>query len=212
MNAFSQAGRSTAVVLMTLSLLPSALRAQGRVPTVGVVGGTTRTQQIWGRSADAGTVDGLLLGAWVDAPTPSTWLSIRAEGAFTQRGGDVTSEVGGQVATGGIRSDYLTISVQARGQLRLGRLHLHSVAGPVVDKLLRSRLDPMLTQVLDREVPTVLGVGAGVGVGARVTERVVVELELRIFEGLGGAYTGNFQSVRNRSTEIVGRLGIPLRR
>jgi hypothetical protein len=212
MNRFSQVGIFTSVMVLMLSLLPSALRAQDRGPSVGVVGGATRTQQIWARSADAGTVDGFLFGAWVDAPTPLPWFSVRVEGAFTQRGGDVTTEIGGQVATGGIRSDYLTISVQARGQLRLGRLHLHSVAGPVVDKLMRSRLDPMLAQVLEREVPSVFGVGAGVGVGAQVTKLVVVELELRIFEGLGGAYAGNFQSVRNRSTEIVGRLGIPLRR
>jgi hypothetical protein len=50
----------------------------------------------------------------------------------------------------------------------------------------------MLTQVLESEVPTVFGLRAGVGVDARVTERVVLELELRIFEGLGDACAGNF--------------------
>jgi hypothetical protein len=91
MNDFNRARRPTAVLVVPFSLLPSALRAQGRAPTVGVVGGTTRPQQIWGRSPDAGPADVLLLGAWVGAPTPSTWFSVRAEGAFTQRGGDVTS-------------------------------------------------------------------------------------------------------------------------
>ena len=69
----------------------------------------------------------------------------------------------------------------------------------------------MLAQVLE-ERATVFGAGVGVGVGAWVTPRVFAEVEARVVEGLGDAYVGSGVSVRNRSRELVARIGIPIRR
>lgn len=191
-------------------LIPAGLQAQGSKTIVGIVGGYGTTEQIWRPTTVAEDVGGLIVGAWVRAATPLGWLSIRAEGAYTQRGGDVVSDVAGQPVNGGIRSDYVTIALDGRATVGLGPLRLHVAAGPSFDVLIRSRLDQTLAPVLQQEGTAVFGVQAGVGLGVQVTERVLVEVEARIHEGLGDAYSGDFLSVRNRSREVVIRVGVPL--
>ncbi len=204
--------RSWSVLLLALCLTPlSALAAQTGGAIAGVVSGYTTTELLFSPDAETAKVGGFLIGAFVDAETPLAWLSIRAEGAYTQRGGDVLADVQGVPANSGIRSDYLSFSVQARGGVSIGPARLHVAAGPVVDQLIRSRMDLPLAQILDRESPTVFGVSAGIGVGVWVSEHVLAEVEGRIVEGIGDAFSGAFISVRNRSAEIVARVGVPIR-
>ena len=191
---------------------PIELGAQTSGTLVGAVGGWLENRQIWSPSSETERVAGVLLGAFVRAATPAGWLSIQAEGLWTQRGGEVFDEVDGQVLQGSIRSDYLTISVHPRGSVTLGPLRVHVAAGPTLDQPLRSRFDPGLRMVLENEAPTVFGVSVGAGLGAVVAGQIHAEVEARVFEGLGDAYSGDFVSVRNRSIEILGRVGVPLRR
>jgi hypothetical protein len=188
--------------------------AQSRSTTVGVVAGYVHNDQLWSRDVATDAVGGLVVGAWANVPTGIGWFSITAEGTYTQRGGDAMLDdevVAGAVGTSPIRADYITVSVHPRATAWLGPVRVHLTTGPTLDQLIRSRLDPVLVSVLEDATSTVFGWTAGVGLGGTVTRGVVAEAELRIVEGLGDAYSGPFISLRNRSIELVGRVGIPWR-
>ena len=175
---------------------------------VGAIGGYTSTEHVWSPASDTQSVGGLALGAFVDVQTPADWLSVGAEAAFSQRGSNVLLDGGGVTTMGGIRTDYLTVSIRFRAAVPLGPARFHVAAGPVSDIVVRSRLDPLLTQVLDEESSTAFGVVAGAGAGVWVTERWFAQIEARIVEGLQASYTGDFVSVHNRSRELVARVGL----
>jgi len=192
-------------------LVPDHVAAQS--PTVvGLVGGYNTTKQIWKPVTPVDQVGGLTIGGFAHATTPVGWLSVIAEGAYTQRGGDVIGDGQGQSETGAIRSGYLTVGVHGRASVPVGPVRVHLSAGPTIDQLMRSRLDPSLVGVLENEGSMVFAVTAGFGAGMRIGERVSVELELRVVEALSDAYSGGFRSVKNRSKELVARIGIPLPR
>ncbi len=208
---------TAALALIAVLALSSAVEAQTEEapapldePTiVGIVGGWAVNEGLWTPEAEGESVGGMILGGFVNARTPASWFSVRAEVMWVQRGFDVTSSVGGDPLVGGVRSDYITVAIHPRASLALGPLRLHLAAGPTLDQLVQSRVDSSLAPILFRDIPTVFGVGLGAGVGATVAGRYRVELEARFFEGLGDAYSGDFISVRNRSLEFLTRVGIP---
>jgi len=191
------------------ALLPGDVLGQGPGSRVGVTAGWNHNEQLWKPEAETEAVGGLVLGAFALAPTPLEPLSVLVEGLYTQRGGDVQTDVLGSIP-GGVRADYLTFTLHARLSGHFGRASVHTSGGMTLDQLLRVNVDPSLTTVLERESPTVFGVSAAVGFGLRITEGVDVEVEARIVEGLSDAHSGNFRSFRNRSKEVVVRLGVPL--
>jgi opacity protein-like surface antigen len=199
------------VTVLCWALLPLALDAQTPT-TVGFVGGYSRTELVWRPAAETEELAGVVAGAFAHAVTPLGWLSVLAEGTYTQRSGDVLANGPDQPATGGIRSDYLTLSVHGRVSVGLGPVRIHVGAGPTIDQLIRSRLDATLAPVLERETSTVFGAAVGAGLSVLIAGRYTAEAEVRRVEGLGDAYSGGFRSVKNRSTEVVARLGIPLPR
>lgn len=188
---------------------PAALEAQQPRTLVGAVGGWVQNRHVWSPSSDTERVGGVLVGVFLRARTPAPWLSVHAEALWTQRGGDVFDDVDGQILQGSIRTDYLTLVVHPRLSVAVGPLGLHVAAGPTIDQVVRGRLDPGLRMVLEDETPTVFGVGVGAGVGT-VVGAVHAEVEARLFEGLGDAYSGAFVSARNRSLELLARVGVPL--
>lgn len=197
-------------LLLTAAVFAPPLEAQDTEPTlVGVVVGVAGTTSIWKPAADVEREGGVVLGAFLTAATPIPWFAIRAEGTITQRNSDVLAVSGDQTIRGGVRTDYVTAAIHARVTAGLGPLRIHATAGPTIDQILRSRLDPNLRPVIDRESSMVLGAGASVGLGATVSGRYRVEVEARVFEGLGDAYSGDFVQMRNRSVEFVARVGIP---
>jgi hypothetical protein len=204
--------RSVVAVAVALAAVPAALSAQTPGTLIGAVGGWVQNRQVWSPSSETERVGGILLGAFLRAATPADWLSVQAEALWTQRGGEVFDDVDGQLLQGSVRSDYLTVAVHPRASLAWGPLRVHLVAGPTLDQPLRSRFDPSLRMVLENEAPTVFGVSVGAGLGTVLAGQVHAEVEARVFEGLGDAYSGSFVSVRNRSIEILGRVGMPLRR
>ncbi len=208
--------RSGAVLVLVAVALggrvdPTA--GQSRPATVGAFGGYVHNEHRWSREVDTEAVGGLVLGAWVDAPTGLGWLSIGAEGAYAQRGGDARFDdalVPGAFGVSPIRTDVLSFSVLPRATLLLGPVDLHVATGPTVDYVVRSRVDPVLEPILE-EVTTGFAWTLTAGIRGAVRERLVVEVEARLVEGLRDAYRGNSLSLRNRSLELVARVGTLLR-
>jgi hypothetical protein len=209
--------RSLALLLAMAPLTPSTGLAQSQPrptgatePTVlGIVVGYNRSEGLWTPESESESVGGVMLGGFVNAKTPVSWFSVRAELLWVQRGNDVMGSIEGEPLVGGVRSDYVTISVHPRASVGVGPIRLHVAAGPTLDQLISSRLDTTLGSAALADVGTVFGVGAGVGIGATVGRRYRVEVEGRVFEGLGDAYSGDFVAMRHRSYELVARVGIP---
>ena len=177
---------------------------------MGVLGGVARGSLTWRPEMQESSIDDFLGGLFVVAPTPVAGLSIRAEGSFARRGGDVTLDVEGERVAGGVRADYLAFSV--RGQLTavLGPVRLHVAAGPTVDQLLSHALDPVLAQVLDVQKPVVLGAGLGAGVALRLTGGLTLGAEMRLDHKLTSAFEGAFMRAHSRSREVVAGVSLPL--
>ena len=198
-------------VCALVAAFPRTASAQGEGTVVGIVIGQATTTQLWKPpTVPTEKYDGLLVGAFVDAATPRSGLSVRAEGAYTERGGDAVLEVEGRPASTQLRMGYLTIAVHLKLSRSLGPVRAHVALGPTIDQVLSRRLDPILGQVFEEETPTVFSVAVGGGLGVWVTERLFVEIDLRLTEGVSDAHDGDFITVRNRSVEGLLRVGIPL--
>lgn len=174
---------------------------------VGVSGGWNVNDGIWKPDAETEEVGGIVLGGFVNAATSLSWFGVRAEILWTQRGLDVVDDAGSPA--GSVRADYLTFALHARAATSIGPVRFHIAAGPTVDQTLQRRVDAQLGPALNREVGTAFGVHGGAGAGFTVAARYRIELEARWFEGLGDAHAGDFLSVRNRSFELLTRVGIP---
>ncbi|MBT8489084.1 MAG: outer membrane beta-barrel protein [Gemmatimonadetes bacterium] len=178
---------------------------------IGAFAGFNTNEQEWSPDAEVERVTGLVVGAFVDAATPVSGISVLAEGAFIQRGGDVVDS-GTTLVEGAVRTDYLAVSVRAKMALDAGPARLHVAAGPAFENVLRSRVSPGFETTLEREGRSVFGILIGAGVGVGIGQGRRVGIEGRLFDGLGDAYTGDFVSVRNRSWEAVVRFGMPIPR
>ena len=193
-----------AAAALAVSGPPAHAQDSGRL--TGGFAGRTDSEMLWSPPVETSPRSGFLAGAFVDVPTPVSWLRMRAEGGLAQRGGFVSTDTRGNAVDGEVRGDYLGVHIEAKAGLSLGPTHVFAVAGPVIDYLLRNREDPVLAQVFVEERGTVLGVAAGAGLGLRVTRAWVIEAETRWVRGLTEAYSGSGLQVRNRSREWVLRL------
>lgn len=204
--------RGWALPLLAVAVLSAeGAAAQSRPITLGGLGGWVQNTPVWNRGFDTESVGGLTLGAWVNVPTPAEWLSVTAEVAFAQRGSGTIldpEEVPGALGASPIRTDYITTSVLPRATLQVGGLRLHAATGPTMDLLLRSRLDVVLEPELDEPATAVFAWTAGVGIGTDVGTGWVAEIEARIVEGLSNAYSGDLGALRNRSIEVLARVGL----
>jgi len=204
--------RSWSLPLLAVAALSAeGTAAQSRPITLGGLGGWVQNTPVWNRGFETESVGGLVLGAWVNVPTPVPWLSVTAEAAFTQRGSGTfldPAEVPGALGVSPIRTDYVTASVLPRGTLEVGALRLHAATGPTMDLLLRSRVDVVLEPELDEPATAVFAWTAGVGIGMDVGTGWVAEIEARIVEGLSSAYSGDLGTLRNRSIEVLARVGV----
>ena len=178
---------------------------------VGAFVGASANEQEWSPTAEVERVTGFVVGAFLDAATQVSGFSILAEGALTQRGGDVVDS-GTAVVEGAVRTDYLSVSVRAKLATAVGPARVHAAAGPAFENVLRSRVSPGFETILEREGRSVFGVLLGAGVDVGIGQGRRVGMEARLFDGLGDAYDGDFVSVRNRSWEAVVRFGIPIPR
>ena len=168
------------------------------------------TEQLWKPEAETARVAGPIVALWADVATGVGWLRLVAEGAYTQRNGDVVVDQGGQEGMGGVRTHLLSVGVHLALARRLGRVRVHALAGPTIDQVLSAKLDPVLSQVLEEESTVVFGLSVGGGAGVWLGERLFLAADARLMENLGDAFSGNFTSFRNRSLEYRLVAGVPL--
>jgi len=200
----------TALVVLASSP-PAPAAAQSAPTVVGVVAGGARTTLLWRPEAEAEKHTGAVVGAFADVSTPIRGLSVRAAATYTERGGDSPVD-GSPPIVAGLRVRYLSVAIHAKLTKAIGPLRVHVAAGPTVDQVLSSALDPGLAQSLDRESPVVPAVTAGGGVGAWMGGGLFVGIDLRVTESLGDAYSGDFIDVRTRSVEALLHVAVPLSR
>jgi len=180
--------------------------------TVGVFLGRTSSRQLWNNSFASGPLSGIGGGVYVDVQTPIQVLSIRAEAGYAGRGSVVWDEEldGGRTAEAAVRSHYLSLAVHGKLGVGLGALSAYVFAGPTLDFLLDSRCSASLCQVIREEKKTVFNLATGAGVGVALGGGFRTDLEVRLTEGLSDAYLGNLDSARNRTVELLVRVGKPL--
>ncbi len=187
-----------------VGIQPAAGQSTGRL--IGVFGGPADSEQVWNPMVETAERSGFLFGAFVDVPTPLTALRVRADGGFARRGALVLSDTRSNPLDGEVQSEYLTFQLQAKLAASVGPVHVFAVGGPGFDYLVRSREDPLLTQVLVDKHATVFNVVGAAGAGVRLGAALVVEVEGRWVQGLSNAYSGPSAKVRNRSLEWAVRV------
>ena len=76
-----------------------------------------------------------------------------------------------------------------------------------MDFLLSSECSAQFCQFIREEKTTGVSVAVGVGLALDLPRTVRTYLEWRLTEGLGDAYLGDRDSARNRTVEILVRMG-----
>jgi len=188
------------------------LAAQEDRGTVGFFLGKTSSRQLWSGSIGSERIQGLSVGVFVDVQTPLPALSIRAEAGYAGRGTIVWDDLADPERTSEakVRSHYLSLPVHGKAQFRFGPFSGYGFAGPTLEYLLSSGCSTQFCQVIQEENMIVLSVGGGFGIGLDLFGRYRAGIEVRFTEGLNDAYVGALDAARNRSTEILVRMGIPL--
>ncbi len=199
------------LLAVVLSVSPVVVNAQTSSSIAGVVAGRVMNEQVWNSEYQTEKVGGVQVGGFLNARTSVPWFEMRAEFMWTQRGGSVVGDLRGGELIGEARTDYMTVAVQPRFAARLGLVEVFATAGPVIDVVLRNRFSPELGLGL-QEVAQVFGAGVGAGFAATLPSSFHAEIEARVFEGLGDAYSGDFVSAKNRSSGLVLRFGRTLSR
>ena len=129
----------------------------------GIVAGGARTSQLWKPQTPHSDRTGIVLGLFVDQPTPKAGLSVRVEGAWIRRAGGAEVDGGGGPVPGLLRSDYLSLAVHLRLGRSIGPVEAYAAFGPTIDHVFGRSLDPILSQVFTEEKPRVLSATAGGG-------------------------------------------------
>ncbi len=177
--------------------------------TAGLFLGRTSARQIWNGPIGSEELKGVSAGVFADVQTPLSVLSIRAGAGYSGRGGAVWDEVEdpGKESVARVRSHYLSLPLHGVVELGLGPLAGYAFGGPTVDFLLSSECSAQFCQFIREEKTTGVSVAVGVGLALDLPRTVRTYLEWRLTEGLGDAYLGDRDSARNRTVEILVRMG-----
>ena len=191
---------------------PGSLEAQTE-GTLGLFLGHTSSQQLWSGDSriSAESASGVSLGAFMDVQTPAPFLSIRAELGYVQRGGLAWDDEldPDHTRSARVKSHYLSIPIHGKLGWDLGYLSAYLVAGPTMDFLLHTGCSSEICPLLRDDKPAVFAVSVGAGLGTEWADRYRIGAEIRLTEGLGNAYVGDLAEVRNRTLEILLRVGRP---
>jgi hypothetical protein len=195
------------VAALSLATLTSESAAQDIGRYTGISVGGTLSQQVWQPSVATANRNGFLAHAYTDMPFPLGPFRVRLGGGYTQRGGLVEGDFDGQPIQGETRSEWLSVNLEFKLAQSAGPLHAFVAAGPSYELHLRTRQDAVLALVLFEEQPKSFNLTASGGVGFRVGSDLVTELEARWVEGLTTARSGAFVKTRNRTIELMLRIG-----
>jgi hypothetical protein len=179
--------------------------------TLGIFLGQTSSRQLWSGPVASDGLSGWSGGVFIDAQTPLPFLSVRAEAGYAGRGGVVWDEDQDpeRRSEATVRSHYLSVPVHGKVGIGVGPLLGYLFAGPTVDFLLASQCSKEFCQTVREEKGAVVNVAIGGGVGAELPGGLLLSLEVRHTEGLSDAYQGTPGSARNRSREVLVRVGRP---
>lgn len=152
---------------------------------------------------------GLTTGVFVEAQTPVSFLSVRAEAGYAAKGTVVWNEAEDpdRLLAAKVRAHYLTVPIHGKVAVALGPVAVYLFGGPTLDLLLSSQCSEQFCSFIRNEKPTVLNAALGAGVGFQAPGGYRIGVEGRITEGLGDAYLGELDSARNRSTSLLVRFG-----
>jgi hypothetical protein len=209
-----------ATILAFLLPAAGALQAQADLTppdaphrgTVGVFLGMTSSREVWDGSVVSDRLRGVALGVFVDAQTPLRLLSIRAGAGYAGRGSIVWDgdQDPARRSEARVRSHYLSLPVHGKLEVEVGPLFGYLLAGPTVDFLLASQCSEEFCQMVLEEKGTVINAAVGGGVGFALPGGVELSFDILHTEGLSEAYLGTEGSGRNRSLELLARVGRPL--
>ncbi|MBT8398295.1 MAG: PorT family protein [Gemmatimonadetes bacterium] len=191
-------------------LTPAETEAQ---PTrsLGFHLGQIRARQLWDDPISGQSSNGLAAGVQVDIPTPARFLSVVVGLAYAQRGSIVwdTELDPDRELTAVVRSHYLEVPILGKLGAKVGPGGAYLLGGATVDLLLETQCPQDFCVLLAEDRPMVLSVTVGGGVSVDVGESARVDLEVRLTEGLSGAYSSGSTGIRYRSVEFLIRAGVP---
>ena len=201
-----------AILLLVLALWPPQGLLAQMGATVGVVAGVTSSRQVWSGSGASAAAHGILLGAYVRVPTPLPHLAVRAEVAYAQRGGLLSEQElqADQPLSAQVRGHYLSFPIHVETSLDLGPVRLFAFGGPTLEQTQHITAHASVVQVMGVERTTLFGVGYGAGLGGPLPGGLRGALEVRGMEGISEAYYEGPTTIRNRSFEILLRVGFPI--
>jgi hypothetical protein len=198
----------TLIVVSFLSATSSTVTSETAeaqaVLSVGGHVGAVHARQLQDRGEDSGTRTGLLAGAYVDALTPVTWLSVLAEASYAERGGrfNLSEDTDAEV-----RAGYLVFAVAPTVRIGLGPVALAAYAGPGMETSISTRYSPLLAGAYDTPTAQVFIALLGAGLEVHPTRRWTLRMDIRHVEGVSAAFTDDAGDFRHRSTEILLRVG-----
>ncbi len=177
--------------------------------TVGVFAGRVSARQLWGHPMGSKPLNGLTVGAFVEAQTPVSFLAVRAEVGYAAKGTILWNEAEDpdRLSEAKIRVHYLIVPIHGKVTVGAGPVSLYVFGGPTLDLLLASRCAEHACPFVRGEKGTVLNAAVGAGVGFQAAGVYQVGFEGRLTEGLGDAHLGEVGSARNRSTALLVRIG-----
>lgn len=89
-------------------------------------------------------------------------------------------------------------------------MRLFAFGGPTLEQTLKTTADASVVQVMGVERAVLFGVGYGAGLGGPLPGGLRGSLEVRSMEGISEAYYEGPVTIRNRSFEILMRVGVPI--
>lgn len=204
--------RTLCALLVSLMLLAEGARAQ--VPggvTAGVMVGRSETRVVRDRESDSEERAGVVLGAWLEAPLPTRFLTVLAEAAFAQRGGGWRSFSAGDVQLDPVRGDFLTATVAPTVRFGVGRLSVFAYGGPTMELHVRTRAGVRIERAFREPAPQTLAVTGGVGAAWRAGSWTV-RAEARRVAGLSASWANEDGDFKHRGGELILRVGRALAR
>jgi hypothetical protein len=197
----------THACLLASLLAPATIAAQGTA-TYGVLIGQVESHQLHSHDTDTETRTDVVLGAFVDAATPLSWLHIVLEASLAQRGGDYGAETSDGSVTQSVRVDYLSFALFPTGRVSLGRTVLYASLGFARESDLNVRSTSELAPLFTDPASQVLALVASAGVEVAISRGWSARLEVREHNQVSPAFTPTSGEIRHRSREIVLKIGV----
>jgi hypothetical protein len=196
------------LLLVATALLPASDLSGQTSRTWGITAGQVSARQIWSGPAETDYRTGIVVGAFLDVGIPIPGLSVRSELLYAQRGTLASDPQGEGFPEGRVRSHCLTFPLHLKASHSIGPLSAYLTGGPTFEQIISTTTDGEVGSVITEERPTVVNVSIGGGVAVRLPRSLVADVEVRLTEALGDAYAGRFVTMRSRSVEVLGRLGV----